>query len=813
MIAIILDRPSRFDTEDKLIQGYAGQWFWKNIFPNVSSNSQVTTLDKFQDFKPEVKVAFLLGEETLQFFKPEAQLNSWRGCPFTIKTKLGQEIICVASYTPQDAFDRKNYGKPTNETKEDKGTEKDHQKTNRKNRRFWLYHDTKKVLRYHSFGIKKYSSFDTKLYPSADFICATFDSFINKELSFDIETDPRRNITCFSVAWESSDQTISSVTIPVKTYKEELAYEAQDMLRIFRSLGVLFTRNTIIGHNLMFDLLICLYKYKIPVPPKLYDTMLAHHRCYPEVEKSLAHCISLYLDLPYHKDEAIFEPKNFEQEQQLWKYNAKDVYTTLLIYKAIKRRAEMQVATSSVDQACRSVRPYLFASVLGARVNTEARSLLYNKQLKRYEQYCRILKILCGFSFNPRSPQQVSKYYYDYLGHEKPAKDPTHELNLLKLYAKTGIPSLRVVLAAREAGKSASGLKFALWKGSRMTCAWIIAGPNTFRLGSRALLANRGLGLPAHLKKGWGTNFQNWNKKQRYLIEADEGKSLIQVDQAGAEAKIVAYLADPGQYLQLFLNNIKPHVFVALHLVPNYWSQLLSMDIAPFIASPISKLKSLPGWKELEKAIKLSDESTDPQKRYYYIAKTVCHESNYDASAQMIQLTTLLKSDGSLRLSLDLCKQFRNLYLQKLFPEIQRYHFMIQHKLSKNRRLTNLFGFPREFNDFWGPDLFKQAYAFIPQSTVGSISNIALTEIQERIDSNDKLFQGVDVLQNGHDSGLFQAPDENANQSAIEIKKHFERELLAPSGIKFRMGAEVQIGKNWGSASDDNPNGMKEVKL
>lgn len=288
-------------------------------------------------------------------------------------------------------------------------------------------------------------------------------------------------------------------------------------------------------------------------------------------------------------------------------------------------------------------------------------------------------------------------------------------------------------------------------------------------------------------------------------------KTLIQLDQAGAEAKIVAYLCEPGNYRQLFLNNIKPHTFVAVHLVPEYWQKTTGIEILPFLNSPIPKLKSIPGWKELEQAIKKSDDNPNPQFRYYYIAKTVCHESNYDASANMIQLTTILKSDGALRLDLAECRKFRATYF-KLFPEILRWHMSVQHDLQ-TRKLKNLFGFPREFNDFWGDSLFKKAYAFIPQSTVGTITNLAITELQQRIDDRDPLFKDVDLLQNGHDSILMQAPDELVLEVAREAKKHLERDLVSPKNEVFKMGAEVQIGKNWGVKSEKNPLGLEEIKL
>jgi hypothetical protein len=44
-------------------------------------------------------------------------------------------------------------------------------------------------------------------------------------------------------------------------------------------------------------------------------------------------------------------------------------------------------------------------------------------------------------------------------------------------------------------------------------------------------------------------------------------------------------------------------------------------------------------------------------------------------------------------------------------------------QLSKDRSLINPFGRRRIFMDRWGDELFKEAYSFIPQSTVADKLN------------------------------------------------------------------------------------------
>ena len=55
--------------------------------------------------------------------------------------------------------------------------------------------------------------------------------------------------------------------------------------------------------------------------------------------------------------------------------------------------------------------------------------------------------------------------------------------------------------------------------------------------------------------------------------ELDTLRVLLQRDQSGAEALIVAYDSEPRDYRQLFIHNVKPHVYVALKLFKDVWAR------------------------------------------------------------------------------------------------------------------------------------------------------------------------------------------------------------------------------------------------
>ena len=344
----------------------------------------------------------------------------------------------------------------------------------------------------------------------------------------------------------------------------------------------------------------------------------------------------------------------------------------------------------------------------------------------------------------------------------------------------------------------------------RNTTLYGVAATDTFRANSEGITVD----FINKIKKG--TNLQNIEKSMRRMYIPDDGKRFVQTDQAGAEAKIVAYLCRDGNFRALFDNNIKPHVFVALHLFSQIWEKKLNefagdikLNISEVLETPIPQLRSHRQWKELDKLIKLSD-NWSAAERYYYIGKQVCHSSNYDAGVNMFRMNTLEKSRGKVVISKQEGEKYMTFY-HSLFPEIREMHREIRSIVEKTRTLYNLFGFPRYFGRELDERYFKAAYAFIPQSTVGCITHIAYTKMQEFIESN-KL--DWDLLANTHDSYLLQCSANEALECARVSKAFMEQKLISPAGVEFQMGAEVSIGDNWGPyKKGTNEDGLQEVQL
>src|SRR5437762_10286491 len=165
-----------------------------------------------------------------------------------------------------------------------------------------------------------------------------------------------------------------------------------------------------------------------------------------------------------------------------------------------------------------------------------------------------------------------------------------------------------------------------------------------------------------------------------------------------------------------------------MHIYHDYWAALLGLNnLHDYINASISKLKEQKYWSQLSTLIK-----NDPAR--YYIGKKISHSSNYGTGPLTLQLAILKDTEGKTVLSVKEVKEFLGMYFS-LFPEIRNWHAEIQDQLRTCRMLKNLFGFPRKFHQPFGEELWKQGYAFISQSTVGVLTSIAITSLQNRLDN------------------------------------------------------------------------------
>lgn len=331
----------------------------------------------------------------------------------------------------------------------------------------------------------------------------------------------------------------------------------------------------------------------------------------------------------------------------------------------------------------------------------------------------------------------------------------------------------------------------------RNTTTYKITGAKTFRLGSSAVLHSDWF-------DGFGTNLQNIEKGLRRMYVADNGKCLVQCDQSGAEALVVAYLLKKGNKLrEMFENKIKPHNYLGLAF-PEQWEKEYPY-VRDLAATPISQLKGLKEWQTLESAIAKSDDNP-PATRYYYHYKQTVHSSNYGVRAGAFALNVLEKSGGKVALTQKQATRYLEGY-HSLIPELREWWQEVETQLYDTHYIYNLFGFPYYFQHV-NASMFKEAYAIIPQGTVGCITHVAYANFQSYIECNNLPW---DLIQNNHDSYLIQCPPEDVRVCAAKGQEFLAQTFTTNHGT-FTMKSEAQAGKNWSPyKKDSNPLGLLSI--
>jgi hypothetical protein len=242
-----------------------------------------------------------------------------------------------------------------------------------------------------------------------------------------------------------------------------------------------------------------------------------------------------------------------------------------------------------------------------------------------------------------------------------------------------------------------------------------------------------------------GANMQNLDPRFKKFLCADEDHLLVQFDKKQAEWVLVAYLSGDYSMITAVEKGVDLHK----------WTASLMFD------KPIELIS-----KEERK-----------------IAKSCNHGLNYDMGIQRFALLQ--------QVSDNVARDWYNKY-HEAYPGIKNfYHKETQHQLRESRTLSNLLGRKRTFLDRWGDELFKAAYDFKPQSTVGHI-------ISKTLGSS---YKNKDLVTQTHDSVLIQEPYKHIKALALNIYWMIKR-LDIPlfyKGRTFVVETTVEIGFRWGS--------------
>lgn len=496
-LTIVLSNPSRFD-KVSLLSGNAGQLMSDYCLrPELNTmQCDIRLADDMSPLLPGTKCVLLCGEYAMHKWLPETKENSigeMRGSPF-----FTRGMVHIPTFFPQDAADFKNYEQQFNvlskeyqpdaneyDTDDDEGDVKRHGRTARRNYSFWMRSDcrkAKKILALNgAMPPNKYPQPIYHIYPPSSVVIEVLENASGGWLWFDMETDyEQANMQCFSFSVDG----INYYSIPTLDHNYKPAYS--NCHKILQALVLCIARNRIVAHNgACFDFLVLAYKYRIAIF-SAYDTLVAMHRCFSDVEKSLGHCVSMWTWEKFHKDEDSQGYLTREQMMARLRYCAKDVYTMYLVHREIEAySATIPGLAHSIETAMASIRAYVTVAVQGIRYNTAKVKEIMTENDQLMEQYMRCCNLLIGESGMkevrscvkngktkafPGSNKQCVHYFHELLQYpvvarsKKTGQPSLGKQAIFKLALRHDNPVLQFIIAYREMSKSYSTLKFIPWK-------------------------------------------------------------------------------------------------------------------------------------------------------------------------------------------------------------------------------------------------------------------------------------------------------------------------------------------------------------
>ncbi|MGI9489152.1 MAG: DNA polymerase [Geminicoccaceae bacterium] len=263
---------------------------------------------------------------------------------------------------------------------------------------------------------------------------------------------------------------------------------------------------------------------------------------------------------------------------------------------------------------------------------------------------------------------------------------------------------------------------------------------------------------------------------------------LMEFDKSGAEWVVVAYLSGDENMLDVVQNGKDPHLITG-SLISGAPEEMVVQE------SKVVGLRTDPT-TVAEQRLKIA-----PLKGCNWFlprtmsirqaAKKANHGLNYDEGYRTFALMNEIEEGEA--------KRIRESYLYIAYPGIPRWHEATRRQLKENNRtLHNLMGRKVRLLNAWGGDLFRQAYAFVPQSTVFDVTREGLFALAE-----DPQLRPMQGLAQVHDSILVQVPitagwREIAEMSVLFGLRHMCPELEV-SGRRFVIGTDLKVGLNWGN--------------
>jgi DNA polymerase-1 len=443
----------------------------------------------------------------------------------------------------------------------------------------------------------------------------------------------------------------------------------------------------------------------------------------------------------------------------LWEYNCRDCVYTREVGE-VSAAAVASLGLSKVDAFQHALFPAVLKAMLkGVRIDLKARAemsrTLARESAAREDYFLAVL----GHPLNPRSTKQMQALFYSDLRlptvwKKTPAGTvPTLDDKALELLARKEPlvrPLIRAIQEYRSLGVFRSTFVEAkLDEDDRMRCSYNICGTETYRFSSSKNAFGSGTNLQNIPKGGEDDDSELELPNIRSLFIPDEGHTFFDIDLSKADLRVVAWEAGENEMKAMLAEGRDPYTETARE----------------FYRDPtITKLRS--------------DGSENPK---YKMFKSFGHGTHYLGTPQGLA--------QRLGLTIHEATRTQAWYLGK-YRKIAEWQTRFKAEITRTHSVSNKFGYRRHYFGRIDDSVYREAIAWLPQSTVGCLINRIWLAIHITAPR-------VETLLQVHDSLAGQFPTVEVEASLDHIRRcgrvviPYDDPLIIPIGIKTSE-------KSWG---------------
>lgn len=521
------------------------------------------------------------------------------------------------------------------------------------------------------------------------------------------------------------------------------------------------------------------------------DIMVAAHAVWPECPRSLGFLASICLNVPPWKHTAQESPGL---------YNAADACNTVGIWNALEREMEKSGTRITHDFEIAQNEVACMMELQGLLIDRDRQKVISDRNHKRMAEVKQEIDTAIGRELNFNSPKQVNQLLYEEMALPKQFKRRkgkgeatlTSGADALAVLCRlSDAPVLKKIAEYKKITKLLTFVDCSISPQNTVHTCYNITGANMAHEDNKGIVtddddAYRSFGRwssSGSIIKPYGSgNLQNIPGEAREMYCAGDGKVFLQADYKQAEAVAVAYLIGDEKLKSLFKASFG---------LSDEICKERNLDIHKITAASMAGYSVEFTTNPEGEMVVLFSHEVSPEDRKK--GKTIRHAKNYSAGPGVLAT--------KLGIGLPYAKQLMAFY-DAANPELPKWQKeVIQGQLQQNRTLTNLFGRIHKFLDRWGDDLFRSAYSYIPQSSIGDLLNAALVILYNDFGSE------LDIAIQLHDA-IYVIVDDTPEAIARGkwILRHCMidrvQPLRTPAGEEFWIDTDFKVAKYWGELHD-----------